>query len=301
MHLPVLQKEVIEYLDPKTNENFVDATIGLGGHTIAILERTAPEGKVLGIELDPELYRKLAGTKINRLILKNDSYINLKKIVEEHNFKPVQGILFDLGISSWHLEKSGRGFSFQRDEPLDMRYSEQCYLTAGKIVNEWSEKEIEKILREYGQERFSRGIAKKIVTRRKAEPIKTTLQLVKIIKEAVPKKYHRGKPRRSAYGTLRGRHPATRTFQALRIAVNDELENIKKALPQALEVLASDGRIVIISFHSLEDRIVKNFFKENTKKGQLEVLTKKPISPGLEELKKNPRSKSAKLRAATRL
>ncbi len=265
-HIPVLQKEVLEYLDPKPNENFIDATIGLGGHTRAILEKNKPNGKVLGIELDSALYKKLKETQIDRLILKNDSYANLKQIVEEHNFRPVQGILFDLGMSSWHLEESGRGFSFQRNEPLDMRFNPEINpLTAQEIVNHWPEKEIEKILKEYGEERFTRRIARKIIETRKREPIKTTLQLVEI---------------------LGGRHFARRTFQALRIAVNDELENLKKALPQALEVLEREGKIVVISFHSLEDRIVKNFLKG------------KVIRPTIEEIQKNPRARSAKLRIA---
>jgi len=279
-HVPVLQKEVITYLAPKPNENFIDATLGFAGHTTEILKRNGPYGKVLGIETDPELYEKFSIFNFQfskRLILKNDSYTNLKNIVEKYNFKPVQGILFDLGMSSWHLEESGRGFSFQKDEILDMRYNpKQNPLTAQKILNQWSEKEIERILREYGEERFARRIAKKITEVRKENPIKSTGQLVEIIG---------------------GKHFARRTFQSLRITVNDELENLKKVLPQALEVLEKKGRVVIISFHSLEDRIVKNFFKENSKKGLLQILTKKPIVPTIEELQKNPRSSGAKLRA----
>jgi 16S rRNA (cytosine1402-N4)-methyltransferase len=301
MHLPVLKEEVIKYLDPKPNENFIDATLGLGGHTKEILKRNGPEGKVLGIEIDqkilkclrPDLKREL---EKGRLILVNDSYVNLKKIVEKYNFKPVKGILFDLGISSWHLEESGRGFTFQRNEPLIMRYElgirnyelgGSDNLTAERIINEWPEKEIEKILREYGQERFAKRIAKEIVETRKKAPIKTTFQLVEIIKKAIPKRYQRQRI-----------HPATRTFQALRIAVNDELENLKKVLPQTLEVLEKGGKIVIISFHSLEDRIIKNFFKEEKQKGRLKIITKKPIRPHIQEIQKNPRSRSAKLRVA---
>ncbi|MCD6500761.1 16S rRNA (cytosine(1402)-N(4))-methyltransferase RsmH [bacterium] len=291
MHIPVLQKEVIEYLDVKPNENFIDATFGLGGHSKEILEKNAPKGKVLGIEIDPELYKKFSIFNFqfsNRLILVNDSYTNLKKIVREHNFGPVNGILFDLGLSSWHLEKSGRGFSFQREEPLDMRYRKENKneklkiknLTAGEIVNRWPEKEIERILREYGEERFARRITRKIVETRKKKTIESTGQLVEIIGS---KRFSR------------------KTFQALRIVVNDELENFKKALPQALEVLDKKGRIVVISFHSLEDRIVKNFFKENSKKGLLKILTKKPIRPSIKEVQKNPRSRSAKLRGAIKI
>lgn len=308
IHIPVLQKEVIQYLNPKPNENFIDCTIGEGGHTAAILEKNKPRGKVLGIEIDPELYKALKSRMAefpisnsqfpNRLVLVNDSFVNLKEIGEREKFQPISGILFDLGLSSWHLEKSGRGFSFQKDEPLDMRFhvthfprsSKMCYeLTAEKIVNEFSEEEIERILRNYGEEKFAKRIAQKIIEEREKGPIKTTFQLVEIIKKSVPKNYERGRI-----------HPATRTFQALRIAVNGELSNLKKVLPQALKILEVGGRLVIISFHSLEDRIVKNFYR-NRISIDLKILTKKPLRPSIEEIKINPRSRSAKLRAAIKI
>jgi 16S rRNA (cytosine1402-N4)-methyltransferase len=304
MHIPVLQKEVLEYLNPKPNENFIDATIGEGGHTAAILERNSPKGKVLGIELDPELYKRLKVAEIkNRLILVNDSYVNLKEIVEKYKFKSISGILFDLGMSSWHLEESSRGFSFQKNEPLDMRYNPRNPLTAARIVNYYSSQEIEKILKEYGEERFAKKIAQKIIEIRKIKPIETTSQLAEIVKLATPHWYHRKKI-----------HPATRTFQAIRIAVNNELNNLEKVLPQAIEILNPGGRLVVISFHSLEDRIVKNFYRSRTgaqaKLGRavgglesidLKILTKKPIKPSLGEIKINPASRSAKLRAAQKL
>ena len=159
MHIPVLQKEVIKYLEPKPNENFIDCTIGEGGHTLAILEKNAPKGKVLGIELDPELYKKLLKSDFDRLILVNDSFVNLKEITKKVKFRQVSGILFDLGMSSWHLEESGRGFSFLKNESLEMRYNPENSLTAEKIVNYWSKSEMEKILREYGEERFAKKIA----------------------------------------------------------------------------------------------------------------------------------------------
>jgi len=271
-HIPVLKKEVLEYLAPKANENFIDCTIGFGGHTKAILKRIKPKGKVLGIERDPEIFKKLSSLKIERLVLVNGSYSDLKRIAKEYNFRPVSGILFDLGVSSWHFEESGRGFTFQKEEPLDMRYGTD-EVTAGKIVNEYSESDIVKILKEYGQERFAKKIAKRIVKERKIKPIKTTFELRRLI----PRKT---KPQR--------------TFQALRIAVNDELGSLRSALPQALEILKPGGRIVAISFHSLEDRIVKNFFKNSN----LEILTKKPIRPSKKEIEDNSRSSSAKLRAA---
>jgi 16S rRNA (cytosine1402-N4)-methyltransferase len=304
VHKPVLLKEVIEWLNVEKNKNYVDCTIGEGGHTREILKRNGPNGKVLGIEIDPELYQKLKKEKLERLILVNGSFSNLKEIVKRENFGPTSGILFDLGLSSWHLEKSGRGFSFLKDEPLIMRYDwnpaknillrssgvSSKELSAEKIVNEWSEREIERILREYGEERFAKRISREIVKTRKIKPIKTTLQLVEIVKKAMP-----------SFCRRKNIHFATKTFQALRIAVNNELENLKIALPMAIDVLEKGGRLVVISFHSLEDRIVKNFFKEKEKEGLIKILTKKPIKPSKEEIKQNPRSRSAKLRSALKI
>ena len=277
IHVPVLKKQVLEYLDPKPNENFIDCTINGGGHTAAILKKNGPNGKVLGIELDKEIYGKLNSLIVefpNRLILTNDSYVNLKDIIKKNNFGPVNGILFDLGMSSWHLEESSRGFSFQKDEPLDMRYNTDQELTAEKIINNYSQKEIEKILKEFGEERFAKRIAKIIVENR---PIKTTLELVKIIKRARV-------------------HSFSRIFQSLRIAVNQELSSLERALAQVEDVLAPKGRLVVISFHSLEDRIVKNFLK----KSNLKILLKKPLIPSKEEIKENLRSRSSKLRTGTK-
>jgi len=290
-HIPVLQKEVLEYLSPKPNQNFIDCTIGGGGHAISIIEKILPEGRLLGIDWDREIIRRLKiknqKSKIKKnLILTCDNFVNLKEIVERERFKPVYGIIFDLGMSSWHLEESGRGFSFLRNEPLDMRFGVQNELTAEEIVNKWKAKDIEKVLEEYGEERFAKRIAKNIVEIRKFKPIETTFQLLDVIKKAVPGWYQHRKI-----------HFATRTFQALRIAVNDELENLKEVLPQALEILMPGGCLVIISFHSLEDRIVKNFFANQ----KFKILTKKPITPSEEEIKINPRSRSAKLRAILKI
>lgn len=299
MHIPVLKKEVLEYLNPKSNENFIDGTIGQGSHARAILEKTGPEGKVLGIDRDPEMIKNLEFQVFplrgisrretsfkfqDRLILVNDSYSNLKEIIKKNNFKS-NGILLDLGLSSWQIENSGRGFSFMKDEPLDMRYNRAAGLTAEEIINKWPEEKIASILKEYGEERFSGKIAGRIVEERRTNSIKTTFQLVALIKKSIPKRFQRGQI-----------HCATRTFQALRIAVNDELNNLKKVLPQTVDILEGGGRLVIISFHSLEDRIVKVFFKENSQ--FLKILTKKPITPSFEEIKLNQRSRSAKLRAA---
>ena len=269
MHIPVLLNEIIEQIE--SNKNYVDCTLGFGGHSKEILKKNGPNGKVLGIEIDKEIFEKTI--KDERLIAVNDSYVNLEKIVKKHNFKDISGILLDAGMSSYHIDLSGRGFSFNKDEPLLMNYGSG--ISAEEIINEYSEDEIERILREYGEEKFSKKIAKKIVEERKRRRIKSTLQLVEIIKRIVPKSKI---------------NPATRTFQALRIEANKELENLESVLPQALRLLNEGGKLFIISFHSLEDRIVKNFIKNN----QLEL--NKPIIPSKEEIETNPRSRSAKLR-----
>ncbi|MEK7562622.1 MAG: 16S rRNA (cytosine(1402)-N(4))-methyltransferase RsmH [Patescibacteria group bacterium] len=291
IHVPVLKKEVLEYLDPKSNENFVDCTVGEGGHTEIILEKTGPAGKVLGIDLDPQ---QVENCKLNlarfgdRAVIQNDSYINLKEITERKNFGLVNGILLDLGMSSAQLEGTDKGFSFQVDQGIDMRYNDNTgYFTAEKIVNEYPYEKLEEILREYGEEKFSKKIAKNIVEQRKQGRIKTTFELIEIIKDATHSAYWRGKI-----------HYATRTFQALRIAVNDELHNLEKVLPQAISILAPKGKIVIISFHSLEDRIVKNFLRQAEKNKTIKILTKKPVIASLDEKKINARARSAKLRAA---
>ena len=307
IHKPVLLKEVIEYLNPGQNENFIDCTVGEGGHAEEILKRNGPNGKVLGIDLDPlqvSSAQWLQSQFQDRIILANDSFVNLTEIVERKNFYPVNGILLDLGMSSAQLQGAEKGFSFKIDQGLDMRYNDQTgYLTAGKIVNEWPEEKIEEILKNYGEEKFSKKIAKNIVEKRKSGRIKTTFQLIDVVGESVPTAYKKAKI-----------HFATRTFQALRITVNDELENIKRVLPQALSALAPGGRLAVISFHSLEDRIVKRFFMEmanpasakapafsklsaDKPAGEIKLLNKKPVMASRSEIKSNPRSRSAKLRA----
>jgi len=293
MHIPVLQKEVLQYLNPKPNQNFIDCTVDEGGHALAILEATEPNGKVLGIDWSPEVIESLRvkSSKFKkRLVLVCDNFVNLEEIAKSESFKSIKGILFDLGMSSWHLEESGRGFSFLKKEPLDMRYNPQNPLTAEKIVNYWSAPEIEKLLKDYGEENFARPIAKNIIEFRKIKPITNTSQLVEITRKSLPKRFQQRKM-----------HPATKTFQALRIAVNDELNNLEKVLLQALKVLDPGGRMAIISFHSLEDRIVKNFFKTKAEEDLLKILTKKPVTPSQKEVKTNPRSRSAKLRVAMKL
>ena len=284
MHKPVLIKEVLEYLNPQAGENFIDCTIGFGGHTLDILKKIKPNGKVLGIDFEK------SSLKEDRLILANGNFADLKEIVEKFSFNKIDGILLDLGLSSWHFDKSNRGFSFKGEESLDMRLNSESELTAEKIVNEWSEQELIKIFEEYGEERYSKSIAKSICGNRKIKRIEKTNQLREIIRQSVPSGY---KHNRINF--------ATKIFQAIRIAVNDELNNLIKTLPQALSLLESKGRLAVISFHSLEDRIVKNFFRDEFKKGNLEILTKKPIIPSREEIILNPRSRSAKLRVIKKI
>lgn len=288
-----MKNEVVRFLDPKPGEDFIDCTVGLGGHALAILDRNKPDGKVLGIDFDPqileELKRKVHETELEkRFILVCENFANLEAVAKKHGFTGVSGVLFDLGLSSWHLEASGRGFSLWRNEPLDMRYNPQSNaLTAKAILNTWNLKDIERILRVYGEERFARRIAKQIVGSR---PLRTTIDLVMAVERATPPWYHR-----------RRIHFATKTFQALRIAVNNELENLEKALPQALNVLRSGGKLAVIAFHSLEDRIVKNFMRSKAKEGALKIMTIKPVKPSDEEVEANPRARSARLRVAVKV
>ena len=302
IHQPVLLNEVIKYLNPKPDENFIDATVNGGGHAMAILEKNGPRGRVLGIEIDSEIYKefkkKLDGAddkqfqNLKRLTLVNDSYVNIGKIANKYKFKNIKGILFDLGMSSWHLEISNRGFSFQKDEFLDMRYNiaENKILTAMQVLNTFTEKELTDIFWKYGEERYSSRIAKKIIKERKIKPIRSTFDLVEIIKRSVPTSYR-----------YRRIHPATKTFQALRIFINQELDNLQIGLERGFQILKNGGRMVVISFHSIEDRIVKNFFKNKKGEGSGILLTKKPIIPSNSEVKKNPRSRSARLRASEKL
>ena len=285
MHIPVLKEKVLEHLDPQPNQNFIDCTAGGGGHTTAILERTAPRGKVLAIDWDREAIARLKAT--DRLILREGNFAQVREIASQEKFQPVHGILLDLGMSTLQLEESSRGFSFRPTaggEPLDMRYSTQQPETAEKILNYSSRAELERILREYGEEQFAEEIAKAIVQARAQKHIEKTSHLVQIVEEATPKWYHRKRI-----------HPATKTFQALRIAANNELENLEQGLRGATEVLSAEGKIAVISFHSLEDRIVKNFFRQEL---SLKPLNKKPIIPSDSEINKNPKARSAKLRIA---
>lgn len=295
MHVPVLQSEVMECLDPKPNENFVDGTIDGGGHARLILAKTKPHGRILGIDLTPELIVKLKRDLISegqdqRVVLISDNFARLEDIVRENKFHPVNGLILDLGFSTWHLEQSGRGFSFMANQRLDMRFDPREELNAWTIVNRWSEDEIGALIRDYGQENFWRRIAANIVADRQLNPIDSTKDLVQTINKSVPEWYRHRKI-----------HPATKTFQALRIVVNRELSNLARVLPQAISVLAPGGRLAIISFHELEDRMVKQFLKTEEESGRIELITKRAIKPSEKEIVQNRRSHSARLRAARKI
>jgi len=292
MHIPVLSEKILEYLDPKPNENFIDCTAGGGGHIFAIAEYTSPKGKILALDWDEEtiqnLKREIRKRKLqDRVFAENENFAHIREIATRNKFQPIAGILFDLGFSSDQIETRKRGFSFLRDEPLDMRYNKQNSTSAEKILNYSNKAELARILTEYGEEEFAKQIAETIVQSRTKKHLQRTSQLVHIVQQATPKWYHRKKI-----------HPATKTFQAIRIATNNELENLRQGLRGATELLNSQGKIAVISFHSLEDRIVKEFFKQEP---SLKAMTKKPTTPSESEIKSNPRARSAKLRVAIKL
>jgi len=295
-HKPVLAKEVIEQLNLKSGMRVVDGTLGDAGHSELILEKILPNGKLLGIDMDPEAIlraKKFLESSEENVVLVRDNFSNLNRILQKENFTPVDAILLDLGWSSPQFEERGRGFSFQKDELLDMRFGgesqdQENSETAGDILNEAGFEELEKIFREYGEEKFSKEIAKKVLEYRKKEKITRTSQLAEIAVEVYKKKGSREKI-----------HPATRIFQALRIAVNNEIQVLKDVLPQTVDNLKVSGRVAVISFHSLEDRVVKHFFK--SQQGKLKIITKKPISVSEGELNENRRARSAKLRVAEKI
>lgn len=307
-HIPVLAREAIAFLDLSGGERVIDANVGLGGHAQVILEKIGKHGQLLGIDRDAQVLaaaKQNLAAHLDHVTLVHNTFSQLSEIALAHNFSEVDGILFDLGLSSWQLEKENRGFSFQRDEALDMRMDQSQGLTAAELLHASTESDLQKIFQDLGEEPFARPIAAAIAQREKKERLNRTGELVEVIMSAVPDKFHHGRI-----------HPATRVFQALRIAVNDELNELKKVLPQALTVLKHKGRLVVISFHSLEDRIVKGFFKQEAKDcicpaelpvcrchhlAKLTILTKKPITPTTEELNNNPRARSAKLRAAQKI
>jgi len=303
VHVPVLLDEVIAGLQAQRGGYFVDCTVGLGGHAAAILEKISPSGRLLGIDADPEAI-KVSQDKLSdygeAVTLVNDNFVNLEAICRRYHFHPVDGILFDLGVSSLQLDTAERGFSFHLDAPLNMRFDPGQGLTASDIVNSFSEQELAKLIEKYGEERHSRRIARYIVQNR---PIATTVELASLVKQA-------------SSGKRAKIHPATRTFMAIRIAVNSELQNLELALKQTINLLRPGGRLTVISYHSLEDRIVKQFMRDAASSclcppgtvvcrcghvPTLKLISRKVIKPTSLEIESNPRSRSAKLRIAERL
>ncbi len=288
IHASVLLHEALDGLDIRDGDVIIDGTLGNGGHSEAMFQ-LGKDIQIIGIDLDGDA---IARSKIRlapfaeRMIYVEDSFRNIASIIQDQGFANVSKILFDFGLSSNQIEESKRGFSFQRDEPLIMTFrSKSGSLTAKEVVNNWEEESLQTIIHGFGEERFAGRIARGIVETRLIRPITTTGQLVDIIKGSTPSFYHKGKI-----------HPATRTFQAIRIAVNDELEAIKEGLAQGFDALLPKGRMAAISFHSLEDRIVKHYFRSLSNEDAGILHTKRPITAQDSELKQNPRSRSAKLR-----
>ena len=300
-HIPVLVEETMTLLRCEPGQTYVDAALGGGGHALEILKRTAPDGILIGIEWDEEAISEAKKTLMpcgERVKIFRENFIHLPDLLKSMNVEQIDGILLDLGLSSLQLENEDRGFSFRGEGPLDMRMDQRTDLTAADLVNQLSQRELEYTLSEYGEERWARRIAKAIVRERERNPITTTQALRKIVHQAIPRRFY---PRKI--------DPATKTFQALRIRVNDELENLRRMLETGWRFLRGGGRICVISFHSLEDRIVKQIFREwergnvegSGSEGVMRVITKKPVTPSEEERRRNPRSRSAKLRCAERV
>lgn len=293
MHQSVMLEEAISSLNLKHGAVAVDGTLGGGGHSREILNRILPGGKLIGIDADSEAI-KLAAQGLKNfspsIILVNDNFRNIDNILAKVGIKSVDAILLDLGISSFQIEDGSRGFSIKSDSRLDMRMDKNIKASAYDIVNRYREDDLADLIYKYGEERYARNIARHIKEARSKKPVETTAELSEIIKRCVGYRYRNQKI-----------DPATRTFQALRIAVNDELGSLEEGLKKSVFWLNKGGRIVVIAFHSLEDRIVKNLFKGYSNLGVLKILTKKPLTPTREEVMRNPRSRSAKLRVAERI
>ena len=286
--------EVLQGLQVAPDRTYVDATVGLGGHAEAILQESSPTGRLIGLDQDPDNLAK-ARARLqpfeSRVLLFHCNFIQLPEILERCHLTTVAGILLDLGLAMEQLKVSGRGFSFGGDEPLDMRMNPEARTqTAADLLNTWPEAELSRIFWEWGEERYARRIARRVVQARQQRPFQTTAQLVQTVLQAIP-----GKP------SSRRLHPATRVFQALRLAVNQELPHLATFLPQALAALAPQGRLVVIAYHSLEDRIVKHTFLQAEKAGQVQRCQKKPLRPTAAEIRRNPSARSAKLRCVIKL
>ena len=291
-HIAVLLHESIDHLNLSSGKTYLDGTLGAGGHVGEAIKRFGNNVRMIALDANPlaiaHAQEKFAGVK--NLTLVQSNFRNLDAVCAKLGVTGLDAILFDLGLSSDELETSGRGFSFQHDEPLDMRFDPQQPVSAATIVNIWKEETIADILFAYADERYAKRIAKAIVMAREAEKIETTLDLVDIIRSAVPAAYRNGKT-----------NPATKTFQALRMAVNDEVTAVKEGMEKGWHLLNAGGRFAIISFHSVEDREVKNFFRDKAKAGEGKLILKKPLAPTDGEMKANPRSRSAKLRVIEKL
>ena len=289
-HIPVMVEEVMTFLKCEPGHTYVDATLGGGGHASEILKRSAPDGMLIGVEWDEDPLSEAKKTLLpfgDRVKIFRENFVHLPDLMKAES---ADGILLDLGLSSIQLEKGERGFSFKGEGLLDMRMDQRMDETAADLVNHLSPERLEDILSDYGQERWAKRIAKAIVQEREREPIGTPEALRKIVHRAIPRRFH-----------SRRIDPATRTFQALRIRVNDELENLERILKSGWKILKKGGRMCVISFHSLEDRMVKETFRALEKQERMVILTKKPVTPSEEEQKRNPRSRSAKLRCAERI
>jgi len=291
-HISVMSDEAINYLNIKKNGTYIDCTFGGGGHSLGIIKKLSSYGKLLALDWDSDSEKlfteNFSSYKNAKFVCSN--FAELSTVVRDYNIKKIDGVLFDFGFSSLQIDNYNRGFSFNFDAPLDMRYSVNNPLTADKIVNTYDEKKLAKIFSDNADERFAEKIAKAIVTFRFQKKISKTLELVEIIKSATPYWYQRRKI-----------HFATKTFQALRIAVNNELENIEKGVMSAINLVSAGSRIVVISFHSIEHRLLKNIFKEAVKNNYIKLVEKKPIFPVAFEIAKNPRSRSAQLRVVEKI
>ena len=295
LHVPVMLQEVLDYLKLKPGQIIVDATLGTGGHSAEILKRITPQGRLIGIDRDENSLaicrQRLAEFKDSTEFV-HANFADLDQVLANLGIKNVDGIVFDLGISSYQLHDAQRGFSFQEEGPLDMRLDKSSYISAYDLVNNLNENEISQMLWNFGQERWHNRIAHLLVQERRNEPIATTKQLANLVMRAIPYHY-----RRSYYRI----HPATRTFQAVRIAVNRELEILESAIKKAVDILRKQARICVISFHSLEDRAIKHTFRALAADGLIDIITAKPLTPGSAELEVNPSSRSSKFRVAERI
>ncbi|MDO8662049.1 MAG: 16S rRNA (cytosine(1402)-N(4))-methyltransferase RsmH [Candidatus Omnitrophota bacterium] len=295
IHTPAMRAEVLTYLDLKPGKTIVDATVGTAGHSFAILERILPGGRLIGIDRD-EASLALARERLSQFgsayELIHGNFVDLDTLLENLGVKSVDGILFDLGISSFQLLDASRGFSFQADGPLDMRMDKDSYISAYDLINNLNEEELSTLLWNFGEERWHNRIARLIAREREKKPITTTAELANIVVRSIPSRY------RHRYYRI---HPATRTFQAVRIAVNRELEILEAAVNKAIAILNKKSRICVISFHSLEDRIIKFAFRKAESDGLINILTSKPLTPLTLEVEANRASRSSKLRAAERI